>query len=708
MDRTSYLQTNGLIRLAAAIVGVSLIAATGVLLVEARSLPKPLMQLPAAFITLGLGALALYASSLAVMGRRAIALLSWGTCIALLVALPMLQVLPIEYDTPTLLDIQELAPPLWQYTVAIPILLFLFLETAIPGYRPNATSNLFLLVGLTSAVAFLFFTTALIGDVVNYSILIFIPDRLFYTVMAPTGISCIIVIGVVLARKGLVALSIAVLLATGLGLEWMSTWSYTGPHFLDGVERIPFARYPLLPVLAGTLPGALAASAAVIAGWEVYGLAQRGARGGRARDRARRPRGAGAGMKRVHAVTILMVVTLLMALGSGVPVYYRVFYLTALVLAFALVWAQLSVWRLGVSVDRTFGKLRVGERLESSIQVRSASPVPKFGLEVRELSEMPGHNTAAVINLPPFGEASVSLSVPLVKRGVYRIGPPTLAGGDPFGIFTLRRRRPGTEPLAVMPYVVDIPPFSVAQGDTSGDGSLLKSTPEATASASTVREYRSEDSARYIHWPATARKGRLMLKQFDGGMEDVLWIVLDLQAGTRLGDELENTEEYAITAAASIAKSYSEVGWAVGLLAHGDKQYLLPPQEGGPAYERISMALTEARSEGAYPISETLSYWQTHVPSSAVSLVVISASPEPGWGVALESVVRQGVTASAVVVDPTSFGGREDPALLLSRLQRRGVPTYMLRKGEDIAQGLQQRWRMGSQQRVEEPVGVTA
>ncbi|MDE2860102.1 MAG: DUF58 domain-containing protein [Chloroflexota bacterium] len=413
-------------------------------------------------------------------------------------------------------------------------------------------------------------------------------------------------------------------------------------------------------------------------------------------------------MKRVYAVSLLMVVTLLMALGSGVPVYYRVFFLTTLVLVFGLAWALLSVWRLGVGVDRSFGKLRVGERMESQIAVRSGSPLPKFGLEVRELSEMPGHNTAAVINLPPFGEAYVKLSVPLVKRGVYRIGLPVLVGGDPFGIFTLRRKRPGTEPLAVMPYVVDIPPFSVAQGDTSGEGSLLRSAPEATASASTVREYRHEDSTRYIHWPATARKGKLMLKQFDGGMEDVLWILLDLQAGTTVGDELENSEEFAVTAAASIAKSYSEVGWAVGLLAQGDRQYLLPPQEGAPAYERISMALTEARANGAYPISEVLSYWQTHVPSPAVSLVVVSASMEPGWGVALESVVRQGVTASAVVVDASSFGGRDDPALLLSRLQRRGVPTYLLRKGEDISYALQHRWHPGSPQRVEEPVGATA
>ena len=270
MDRVSYLQANGLTRLAAAAVGVSLVAASGVLLVEAQSQPKPLLQLPAVLATLGLGALALQAGSFAVSGRRTMALASWGVCIALLILMPALQVLPIEYDTPTLLDIQELAPPLWQYATAIPILLFLFLETATPGLRGNRTSIAFLCVGLLSAIAVLYFSAALIGDVANRSILIFVPHRLFFVVMIPVGISSLIVLAIVLARKGLAAVGIAMLLAIGLGLEWVSTWSFSGPHFLADVEHIQFDRYPLLPVLAWTIPGALAAMAALMAGWEVY------------------------------------------------------------------------------------------------------------------------------------------------------------------------------------------------------------------------------------------------------------------------------------------------------------------------------------------------------------------------------------------------------------------------------------------------------
>ena len=270
IDHISYLQANSLTRLMAAVVGMSLIAASGVLIVEAQSQSKPLFQLPATIVTIGLGALVLYAGSAAVKGRRALALAYWTGSLLLLVMLPLLQVLPIEYNTLALLDFQALAPPLWQYTVAIPLLLFLVLNTAIPSMRPNSTSNVFLLVGLTSTILFLFFTTALLGDMANRTIMIYIPLQLFVSVAAPIGISALMVMGVVLIRKGLVALGIATLLATGLGIEWISTWSYDGPHFIEAAKTVPVARYPLLPVLAGTIPGMLAGIAAVLAGWESY------------------------------------------------------------------------------------------------------------------------------------------------------------------------------------------------------------------------------------------------------------------------------------------------------------------------------------------------------------------------------------------------------------------------------------------------------
>ena len=269
-ERLYNLQASSLIRLISSVASVSLVAAAGVIVIEAQSEPDPLMQLPAAALTLAVGALVIYASSLAVSARREAALAAWGVCIAALILLPGLQLLPIWYNTPFLLEVKALAPPPWPYAVAIPLLLFLVLESVIPDERGNDTSNLFLILGLASAIVFLFFTFVLVGFTANRSALILIPHRLTLSALTPVAISGLIVLGTVLVRRGYSGQGIALLLVIGLGVEWVSTWSYDGPHFIPESSFIPYPRYPLLPILAGTIPGILTAATALFAGWEVY------------------------------------------------------------------------------------------------------------------------------------------------------------------------------------------------------------------------------------------------------------------------------------------------------------------------------------------------------------------------------------------------------------------------------------------------------
>ena len=269
-ERLHSLQASSLIRLISSFAAISLVAAAGVVVIESLSQTDPWMQLPAAAITLAIGALAIYAGSLAVSGRRGSAQVVWGVCIAVLVLLPGLQLIPIAYNTPFLLEVMALAPPNWPFAVAIPLLLFLILESAIPDERRNETSNTFLVLGLVSAVVFLLFATILVGYIANRSTVILIPHRLTLSSLAPIAICAFIVLGTVLVRRGFSMEGIVLLLVIGLGVEWMSIWSYDGPHYIEEAAYTPYPRFPLLPILAGTVPGVLTAAAALFAGWEIY------------------------------------------------------------------------------------------------------------------------------------------------------------------------------------------------------------------------------------------------------------------------------------------------------------------------------------------------------------------------------------------------------------------------------------------------------
>ena len=344
-------------------------------------------------------------------------------------------------------------------------------------------------------------------------------------------------------------------------------------------------------------------------------------------------------------------------------------------------------------MQRTFNKLQVGESVESRITIENSSPVPKLGLEVNDLSELPGHTAGAVVNVPGSAEVVVSSEIPLRRRGIYQVGAPVATSRDPFAFVRLRRRNPGSQQFIVYPRIVDMAPFSLTRGDIVGEGDLQGGSPEATSSVSTIREYRPGDSSKYIHWPSTARKTDFMVKQFDTGMEDLVWILLDLESAAHYGEGQESTEEYAVTVAASIAKSYSEAEWAVGLMAQGDRLWIMAPQEGAPGLDRLLHALTEARAQGTVPFRDLLTYWHSQVASQVVTLIIVTASVDSSWSPLLDSVIQQGVSATVVVVDPKSFGDQRDPALLLNQLHQRGTPVYLLQRGEDIARGLTYRWR---------------
>lgn len=398
-------------------------------------------------------------------------------------------------------------------------------------------------------------------------------------------------------------------------------------------------------------------------------------------------------MKRINAIWILLATTLLLALGTGFPVYFRIFFLVALLITSSFTWAFLNLIGVTISANRTYAKPMAGESIETRITIHNAGLFPKSNLEIADLSELPGHNTGAVVNLSPGEYLTLRMDVPLRKRGHYRVGAPTVASRDPFGIFQLRHNEPGTEHIVVTPYMVDIPPFSMSKGDSIGDGSLQRNVPESTASVSTIRNYQPGDSTKYIHWPATANKATLMLKQFDGGMENIVWILLDLQSEVQVGDEIENTEESSITAAASIARSYSDMGWSVGLMANGDRHYILPPEKGPFLLDRMLFALAEARAEGTIPLRDLLSFWQSHVNSSNVSLIVITPSIDSDWEPLLEACIQQGTSASVVMIDPISFGSEASLQLPLGQLQRMRVPTYLVKNGEDLSQALQHSWQ---------------
>ena len=78
-----------------------------------------------------------------------------------------------------------------------------------------------------------------------------------------------------------------------------------------------------------------------------------------------------------------------------------------------------------------------------------------------------------------------------------------------------------------------------------------------------VREYRSGDDRRRIHWRSTARMGDLMVRREEQAWDPSASIILDSRSNAHAGRGMHNSIEWAVSAAASIALHFLEDGFGV-------------------------------------------------------------------------------------------------------------------------------------------------
>ncbi len=103
-----------------------------------------------------------------------------------------------------------------------------------------------------------------------------------------------------------------------------------------------------------------------------------------------------------------------------------------------------------------------------------------------------------------------------------------VASSLPFGIvwWARERRVALVRPLHVAPRTGRPERSALADDDTTGSGT--RRVPASLGEPRGVREYRSGDLRRAVHWPATAHSGALMVRETEGPATDPVVLRLDL------------------------------------------------------------------------------------------------------------------------------------------------------------------------------------
>jgi uncharacterized protein (DUF58 family) len=278
-----------------------------------------------------------------------------------------------------------------------------------------------------------------------------------------------------------------------------------------------------------------------------------------------------------------------------------------------------------------------------------------------------------------------------------------LASGDPFGLFPVSRTAHADASLLVYPMIVDLHAFPGPQGLLSGGEALRRRTHEITPNAAGVREYAPGDPWHRIHWKSTARRDRLMVKEFELDPLSEVWIFVDARRDAQatlsqplseadadvLWQPLEetgllpSTEEYAVTIAASLGQYFLRRKRAVGLVSQGRSLNVLPPDKSDRQLEKMLEALALLNAEGSLSIAALSTIQARRVPRGS-TVILITPSVRREVAFAADVLLQGGLQVVVVLLDAASFGGPPGTAELAQALDALGVPTYQVENGADL------------------------
>ncbi len=369
---------------------------------------------------------------------------------------------------------------------------------------------------------------------------------------------------------------------------------------------------------------------------------------------------------------VIAVVLLALQIVAPAPVLVYVLAVLAGAAAVAHHWARQMAENLTLDRDRRYGWAQVGDVIEERFTLHDNSWLPVLWAEIRDRSTLPGYTASRVTGVDAHTYTHWIIEGECRQRGIFSLGPIEIRTGDPFGLFTVTVEVGEETSFVVYPVIAALPQLDQPRGVAPGRVRVTRRSAEATPNATSVRPFVPGDTLRRIHWPTTARRDDLYVKEYDREPAGDLWIILDLGQAVQAGHGELSTEEYGVTLAASLADAMLRRNRAVGLLSDGAEYVMLRPETGETQLYRILRSLAGAQALGERPFGQVM-VQAASVLGRGITATLITPSADPEWLAALVDLQQRGIDTNVLLLDPVSFGGQGNVEAMVGLLSERGV-----------------------------------
>ncbi|TVR22251.1 MAG: DUF58 domain-containing protein [Anaerolineaceae bacterium] len=413
---------------------------------------------------------------------------------------------------------------------------------------------------------------------------------------------------------------------------------------------------------------------------------------------------------RRNAIYILIVMSLITGVFTGRAFFFNLAYMLFGILIISWIWVWTAIRWIGLTRRTRTRRAQVGQIFEESFAFRNRSFLPKLWLEIIDQSTLPGHRASHIVpSVTIGGQYSWQVRTRCTVRGEFRLGPMLVSSGDPFGLFTLTRTIPATSRMIVYPRMIQLNKLELPMGMLSGGESQRRRTHYVTTNAAGVRDYAPGDSFNRIHWRTSARKERLVVKEFELDPLVDIWLIADFSAESLVEDSNiikrvngdgpviasssdipPSTEEYVTVVAASLARYFIQMERVIGFAAYIPNREVYQPERSNRQLTRILEALAVARSTSTYTLGQMLTLETPHM-TRGTTLIIVTSSQNPDWVRRAQILTRRGIKPMCIYIEGDSFASAPPADEIISRLRSAKIPVLRLRNGNDINAILQQR-----------------
>lgn len=263
-------------------------------------------------------------------------------------------------------------------------------------------------------------------------------------------------------------------------------------------------------------------------------------------------------------------------------------------------WVRNQAPAVALTRRRVGSILVAGDLLQEEFEIKNDHALPLLWAEFIDDSSVPDYAVGRIIACEGNNLYRWRTEVLCKQRGLFRLGPHLLRLQDPLGLFAVTVMNRHEEVVVIYPRVVHLPHLQLPRGNAQG-GDRQRRPMLGNLPAATISEYQPGESLRFVHWPSTARRGRMMVKDLEIEPSGNIWLVLNLDRRVQQGEGALGTLEHGIVVAASLAADLlnGRDQRAVGLLAYGG-------EDGETGHGGLVQVLPSVGSAHTWPILSAL------------------------------------------------------------------------------------------------------